>query len=141
MTLRGDDLIGFRLNANGELEALLKGESKSRIGLYDGAMSEAIAKLCEYDGRPSPHTLLYLADRLKEMGQTPMAEALEDYVIFDGNVPITHFIFTLSGNAPHTVVQTALSGTYRPGILRRIVGFVINDHKDFIDTVFELANA
>ena len=141
MALRGDDLIGFRLKANGELEALLKGESKSRIGLYDDAMTEAITKLCEYDGRPSPHTLLYLVGRLNDMGQTPTAEVLEDYALLGGNFPITHFIFTLSGNAPHTVVKKALFGTYLPGILRRIVGLVINDHKDFIDAVFEIANA
>ena len=139
--LRGDDLIGFRLKANGKLDALLKGESKSRIGLYDGAMAEATTKLCEYDGRPSPHTLLYLVDRLKDMGQTTAAEVLEDYAILGGNFPITHFIFTLSGNAPEAVVQTALSATYLPGILRWIVGLVIADHKDFIDAVFEIANA
>lgn len=141
LALRGDDLIGFRLKANGELEALLKGESKSRIGLYDDAMAEAITKLCEYDGRPSPHTLLYLVDRLKEMGKTATAEVLEDYALLGGAFPITHFIFALSGNAPQAVVQTALSGSYLPGILRQIVGLVIIDHKDFIDAVFEIANA
>jgi hypothetical protein len=139
--LRGDDLIGFRLKANGKLDALLKGESKSRIGLYDDAMAEAVTKLREHDGRPSPHTLLYLVDRLKELGQTASAEVLEDYALLGGTFPITHFIFTLSGNAPQTTIQTALTGTYLPGIQRQAVGLVIVDHKDFIEAIFEIASA
>ena len=139
--LRGEDLIGFRLKSDGKLDALLKGECKSRIGLYDDAMAEAVTKLCEHNGRPSPHTLMYLADRLKELGQTAAAEVLEDYAILGGTFPITHFIFTLSGNAPQTTIQTALTGTYLPGIERQVVGLVIVDHKDFIEAIFEIASA
>jgi hypothetical protein len=139
--MRGDDLIGFRLKGDGKLDALLKGESKSRIGLYDNAMAEAVTKLREYDGRPSPHTLMYLVDRLKELGQTAAAEVLEDYALLGGTFPITHFIFTLSGNAPQTTIQTALTGAYLPGIHRQIVGLVIADHKDFIEALFEIASA
>ena len=51
--MRGDDLIEFRLKADGGLDALLKGNSKSRIGLHNNAMAEAVTKLREYDGRPS----------------------------------------------------------------------------------------
>ena len=139
--MRGDDLIGFRLKADGKLDALLKGESKSRIGLYDNAMAEAVTKLREYDGRPSPHTLMYLVDRLKELDQTAAAEVLEDYALLGGTFPITHFIFTLSGNAPQATIQTALTGTYIPGILRQVVGLIIVDHKDFIEAIFEIASA
>ena len=141
VALRGDDLIGFRLKANGKLDSLLKGESKSRISLYADAMSEAVNKLREYDGRPSPHSMLYLVDRLHELGHTAWAEVLEDYSLNGGSVAITHLIFTLSGNAPEPVFKTALSGSYLPGVLRQVVGLVIVDHRDFIDAVFEIASA
>jgi hypothetical protein len=140
MALRGDDLIGFRIEANGKLEALLKGESKSRASLGSDAMADAILKLREYDGRPSPHTLLYTADRLHELGQSAWAEMLEDYALLGESVPITHLIFTLSGNPPVGAITTALSGAYLPGILRQMVGLIIVDHGDFIDAVFEIAS-
>ena len=141
MPLRGDDLIGFRLGSDGQLVALLKGESKSRAMLYNDALAEASTKLREYLGRPSPHSLMFIADRLHELGHAEWAEALEDYQLLKSQVPITHLLFTLSGNSPEERFSSIVAQEYLLNIQQRIVGIVVVEHPAFIDMLFELASA
>jgi hypothetical protein len=141
MPLRGDDLIGFKLTTSGKLAAILKGESKSRETVRAGVMSEAGAKLCEFGGRPSPHSVLFVADRLHELQSFALSEELEDYAVLGRSLPVTHLVFTLSGKTPEAVFVASLDEDYIPGIRRRLVGLVVDRHQEFIKTVFEVANA
>src|SRR5699024_348206 len=66
MAMRGDVLVGLRLNSQGTL-ALLKGEAKSREKLATTVVNQADQALRYDDGLPSPHALSFVADRLCEL--------------------------------------------------------------------------
>ena len=141
LPLRGDDLIGVKLDKTGNLSSLLKGESKSRIALHTDAIDEAVVKLREYEGQPAPHTLFFIVDRLHELGKSSLAEQLEDFALVGRPLPVTHLVFTLSGNSPTDLFTTALSAEYIPSIRRQLVGVVVEEHGAFVASVYELAGA
>jgi hypothetical protein len=139
--LRGDDVIGIRADGN-VLVALLKGESKSRKALAVAAINDACKALKRDDGKPSPHSLVYLADRLHDIGKNDLAELLEDYqAVSPRNVPLHHLVFTVSGNVPKKLFQAALGEPYDRNIFRVMIGIVIEDHQDFIADLFKAAGA
>jgi Cap4 SAVED domain len=140
MPLRGDDLIGIKTEGSG-IQELLKGESKSAQNLTARPISEAMGKLLEYDGRPSPHSLTFVSDRLHELGNNDIADMLEDYAV-DGsdNVKICHGIFTLSSNAPAELFRDALDADYPDNIARYCVGVVVDQHRMFVAQVYEAAD-
>lgn len=139
--LRGDDVIGMRVDGT-SLVALLKGESKSRKALAVAAINDACKALKRDDGKPSPHSLVYLADRLHDIGRDDLAELLEDYqAVTQRNVSLHHLVFTVSGNVPNKLFRGALSSPYDKKISRVMIGLVIADHKIFISNLFTAAGA
>jgi len=139
MALRGDDFIGVFVEDNGNLK-LLKGESKSRATLAKTAITEGREVLNRDDGRCTPESLLFVADRLLESpdgADQELGRALRDEV---GNksMPagrIEHMLFTFSGNAPPASfkedLEAASADRDQYNINLRIV-----DHGTFIGGVF-----
>lgn len=136
MPLRGDDLLGFAYEHD-RLRAILKGESKSRQSFYADDLAEAIVKLNEHSGRPSPHSVGYVADRLHELGMTKLSEDLDAYNLLGVSLPIRHFVFSLSGNEPTNTFQAELAKESAPGIERLFVGVVVDEHGDFVAAVYQ----
>lgn len=134
MALRGDDIIGVA----GSLDALvlLKGESKSRASLAAATIEEAAAALDRDRGRPTRHSVLFVADRLREKGHHDIAAELEAAVIrgFKG-CRVEQMLFVLSGNNPANLLSAHLTActTQRK---RYAVGLRIADHAAFISTVY-----
>lgn len=139
MALRGDDFIGVFVTDGGEIR-LLKGESKSRADLAKTAIIEGREVLNRDDGRCTPESLLFVADRLLEStdaNDQQLGRALRDEI---GNkaIPagrIAHMLFTFSGNAPPVSFKEDLNGagTNRD---QYNVNLRIADHGAFVGSVF-----
>ena len=141
--LRGDDFIGVCYGDDDKLR-LLKGESKSRANLGKGTITAARKTLNRNNGRCTPLSLLFVADRLldesgdmERLGRDLRAEVAAEALPASR---IDHALFTVSGNAP----PTALIEDYNSlgqGRKQTVINFRIDDHQDFIAATYEQAGS
>lgn len=139
MPMRGDDIIAINLSGRKSIE-FLKGEVKSTRSLSKKTVAEARDALAKDLGRPSPHALSFLADRLNEIGERDLANEIEQAQLKDGISldQVAHLLFTFSQNDPRDVLQEDLSGC--DGDIRQHgVGLTVSRHQEFIDTAYEMA--
>jgi hypothetical protein len=136
MALRGDDIIGIRCDAKGQLE-FLKGESKSRAALTTAVLDEAGAALDRDRGRPTRHSVIFVAERLRELGKDLLAVRLEDAALssFTGR-PVEHLLLVLTGGNPESLLTAHLTACAKKKRRRHAVGVRIADHAAFIDALF-----
>jgi len=136
MALRGDDVVAFHKDANDGL-SFLKGEAKSRARLTPDVVRQAADSLDQDHGRPGRHSVLFVAERLREQGADEIAVLLENAVLnsFSGCV-VEHLLFTFSGNSPDVHLSNHLKAL-RSGRRRYAVGLRIDDHGDFIQRIYE----
>ena len=139
MALRGDDFIGVVVAEGGQLR-LLKGESKSRQELAKPAITEGREALDRDDGRCTPESLLFVADRLldsNDPADQALGQALRDEIGQKSLPPgrIDHMLFTLSGNAPPPSLKADLDGAGGDRS-QYSINLRVPDHGDFIGTVF-----
>lgn len=110
MAMRGDDVIGILHDVQTQRLHFLKTEAKSRVTLTAQVLTEARAGLDKDGGLPSAHALSFISARLFELGNLPLADAIDDALLKHG-IPVQnvrHLLFTFSGNAPDALL-TALS--------------------------------
>lgn len=136
MALRGDDIIGIRCDTNGMLE-FLKGESKSRAALTTAVLDDAGAALDRDRGRPTRHSVIFVAERLREIGNDLLATRLEEASLdsFSGR-PVEHLLLTLTGGNPKNLLTDHLTACAKKKRRRHAVGVRIADHAAFIDALF-----
>jgi hypothetical protein len=137
--LRGDDFIGVRYDKEDGLR-LLKGESKSRKVLAKETITAARKALDRNDGRCSPVSLLFVADRLLE-GEGDDAElgrVIRKEVGTKALRPkqIDHVLFTLSGNAPPSALKDDLEAA-DGGRKQTAINVHVEDHQEFIAEIYE----
>jgi len=135
MALRGDDIVAVARDSKSRLK-FLKGESKSRAMLTASAVEEAAKALDRDRGRPTRHSVLFVADRLREMGKDELAQDLEQAVLQSfREYKVEHFLFTLSGNKPdnHLFIHLRACRNKRR---RYAIGVHIKDHGSFIEDLF-----
>lgn len=139
MSMRGDDLVGVRAAANGSLE-LLKGEAKSRAKLGTSTVSDADLALRRDRGRPSPHALSFVADRLHELGEHALANLVDNAQLATGisQRQVVQLLFTFTGNDPRNLLRTNTTA-YRGGVKRLAVGLQVLGHQAFIANVYSKA--
>jgi len=140
MALRGDDIIGIRVDANGKLVGLLKGESKSYARLTNAVIEKAAEALDRDRGRPGRHAVLFIATRLRETGRdedAALAAQLEGAVVagFSGSA-VEQFLFALTGIDPNTLLANHLTSASKKRRPRHAVGVQIADHGDFLKLLF-----
>lgn len=137
MAMRGDDLLGFRLTTAGGVE-FLKGEAKSRARLGATTVAEADEALRRDNGRPSPHALEFVADRLHERGEDELATKIDHALLVTRirQQEVLHFLFTFTGTNPSTVLRDSIEA-YRGRIRRVAVGLQVPAHQAFIAAVYE----
>ena len=137
MALRGDDIVGVMYEGKKKLR-FLKGESKSRVQLAKGVIDEAASALDRDMGRPTRHSALFVAERLRERGEDDLARDLEQAVLqsFQGHT-VEHFLFALSGNNPESLLSEHLKECEKKKRRRHAVGVHISDHATFVAEVFE----
>jgi Cap4 SAVED domain len=138
MAMRGDDVIGIRLNPQTDRLLFLKTEAKSRVSLSANVVAEARAGLDKYGGLPSAHALSFIADRLADVGNDALSDAILDEQLRHGIQPksVTHLLFIFSGNNPEAHLASSLQ-TYAGGIAQRSVGLQIKSHGAFVAAVFD----
>jgi hypothetical protein len=137
--LRGDDFIGVRYDEEDGLR-LLKGESKSRKALSATTIAAARKALNRNDGRCSPSSLLFIADRLLDgEGDDPeLGRAIRKEVGTKALRPkqIDHVLFTLSGNASPSALKDDLEDA--DGARQQTaINVHIEDHQEFIAEIYE----
>jgi HamA len=139
MALRGDDFIGVRRDED-DLLHLLKGESKSKSVLGKTTISKARETLNRDDGRCTPCSLLFVADRLLEQEGTSadLGRAIRDEVGKKALEPaqIDHVLFTISGNTPPVALEQDLAAAAQ-GRNQTVINIHIEDHQDFIADIYE----
>jgi hypothetical protein len=139
MALRGDDIVGIAELTSTQLR-FLKGESKSRASLTPTVIAEAATALDKDDGRPSRHSVLFVAMRLRELGDAAdkdLAARLELAVTqgFRGH-KLEHLLFLLCGNDPQNHLATHLTAHQRRRTARHAVAVRIPDHQAFIKSLY-----
>jgi hypothetical protein len=137
--LRGDDFIGVKYGRDEGLR-LLKGEAKSRAVLGKTTITEARKALNRDNGRCTPCSLLFVADRLldRDGDQRELGRVLRKEVGTKTLVParIDHVLFTLSGNAPPAALEEDLQAA-EEGRNHTVINIRIEDHQTFIADVYE----
>lgn len=144
MAMRGDDVIGIYQDPQTHRLQFLKTESKSRITLTTQVLAEARAGLDKDEGRPSAHALAFISARLLELGNNPLADAIDDALLKHGisSQSVRHLIFTFTGNAPDALLTASLQSYLGP-IAQCCVGIRVEGHAAFIGSVYDqvIANA
>jgi Cap4 SAVED domain len=142
MALRGDDFIGVGYDDDGKLW-LLKGEAKSNKVLGKTTITNARKVLSRDDGRCTPESLLFVANRLLESTDEDNAQlgrAIRDEVGCNTLRPgrVDHMLFTMSGNAPPAALKEDLDAA---STIRNhyVVNLRIEDHQVFIAEMYEKA--
>ena len=138
MSMRGDDAIAvfFPEDMDSDI-AFLKLEAKSAQAMSQKTVNEARKALDGYGGRPSPHSLTFVADRLYEMGEDGKADQI---ILFQTQVDIKdnqveHMLFTYSSNNPKAYLEADQSSC-ASGFYQNTVGVYANIHTDIIQNVF-----
>jgi hypothetical protein len=142
MALRGDDFIGAAYDPDDKLW-LLKGEAKSNKTLGKTTITNARKALCRHDGRCTPESLLFVANRLLEsddeddiaLGRT-IRDGIGDKTIRASRVD--HMLFTMSGNAPPAALKADLDEASADRT-HYVVNLQVEDHQEFIAEMFEKA--
>jgi hypothetical protein len=142
MAMRGDDVIGIQQDRQTGGLLLLKTKAKSRAALRAAVMAEARAGLDKDGGLPSAHALSFIADRLAELGNDALADAILDAQLKHGirAESVRHLTFVFSGNNPEPYLTGSLQ-TYVGGIPQWAVGLRIEDHAGFVAAVYDLVIA
>ena len=137
MAMRGDDILGIRLDPTVTAK-FLKGEVKSRATLGKKTIDEARAALNASHGRPTPHALAFVADRLFETGDKALAAIVDQYQL-SARIKLdqlSHLLFMFTGNNPSTLLTTNLTA-YTGKVPQLAVGLRVSTHQAFIKQVFE----
>lgn len=134
--LRGDDLIGISRDIAGRL-TFLKGEAKSRLQLDSTTVAKAGEALDRDNGHPDRHSIVFIAERLRDQGDDSLALELVKTLLasFKGSL-IEHFLFTVSGNNPSSILRVHLSAFPIP-IRRNAVGVHVSGHAALIERLFK----
>ncbi|AWQ83556.1 TPA: HamA C-terminal domain-containing protein [Pseudomonas aeruginosa] len=140
MAMRGDDFIGAGYDGAGEKLWLLKGEAKSNKVLGKATVTSARKVLNRDNGRCTPDSLLFVANRLLESNDPDdnvLGRSLRDEVGLKSLRAdrIDHMLFTVSGNGPHASLKEDLdaTGTNRD---HYVVNIHVEDHQDFIADMY-----
>jgi hypothetical protein len=137
MSMRGEDVLAFKMNSSGGALKILKAEVKSRAVMPTAVINEARTALCANSGLPSPHALAFVADRSKEAGNTVLGDALDKALLKDGIrvSQVSHMLFTFSGNDALKLLKVNLQ-SYAGHVPQHYVNLRVQGHQDFIKAVF-----
>jgi len=105
-------------------------------------VTEARAGLDKDGGLPSAHALSFIADRLAELGNNALSDAILDAQLKTGIQPqhVRHLLFTFSGNDPEAHLTGSLQ-TYAGGIAQWSLGLRVEGHAAFVAAVYDLVIA
>ncbi len=133
--MRGDDVLGARLNGN-DVE-LIKVESKSRVKADKAAITDARKGLQRNGDLASSHSLTQFAERLLETDED-LSDALNDLLQDNGLRPenLDHVMFIFTQNNPDTAVRNDLTA-YKGKVAQTTVTLRATAHQAFIATSYD----
>ena len=137
MAMRGDDILAVCLDPDLKIR-FLKGEVKSRASLAKKTVEEARTALLSSNGRPSPHALAFVSDRLSEAGETELSDLIDQYQL-KKRIEIdqlSHLMFTFTGNNSRKLLEADLKA-YKGKIKQHAVGLRVATHQTFIRQIFK----
>lgn len=142
MSMRGEDVLAFGVDAATGDVLVLKGEAKSRVSLTGTTVTAARKALSANKGRPSAHAISFLADRCFEQGETHLTDLLDTAQLKTRikASQVTHLMFTFSGNDPAAHLRRDLQ-SYTGSIEQISVGLRVVDHQKFIKSVFDMVSS
>ncbi|HEY6874199.1 MAG TPA: Hachiman antiphage defense system protein HamA [Geobacteraceae bacterium] len=137
MAMRGDDILAIKINPDGKV-MFLKGEVKSRASLTKSTVAEARKALSSSNGRPTPHALAFVADRLYEIGRTDLSDLIDEFQLKRRIAleQVSHMMFVFTGNNPCALLTADLI-TYTGKIPQHSIGLRVAAHQAFIKEIFE----
>lgn len=135
--LRGDDILGARLN--GQSLELVKVEAKSRAKATKATITEARDGLRRNGDLASPHSLTQFAERLLKTDEA-LSDAVNDLLQNDGLRPgqLAHVMFIFAGNHPINHVRDDLKA-YEGRVAQATVTVRVSAHQDFIAKSYDAA--
>lgn len=138
MAMRGDDVIGIYVNQQSQSVRFLKAEAKANKNLSRDVLSKARIELDNDAGLPAPHALGFVIDRLKDIGNSKLADLIEKVQLVDGIKAhqVEHLLFTLTSSDPTTLQKEAFK-SYVGNIKQTSVGFRVHDHQNLIASVYK----
>jgi hypothetical protein len=138
MSMRGEDVLAFRLSGKKNSLQILKAEVKSAEKMSSTIIGKARRALSANSELPSPHAISFVADRLNETGNTALSDALDKAQLKDGIKPtqVSHMLFTFSGNDPSKQLKANLQ-TYTGSTPQYYAALCVTTHQTFIKKVFE----
>jgi Cap4 SAVED domain len=137
MAMRGDDILAVCLDPALKIR-FLKGEAKSRASLTKKTVEEARTALLSSSGRPTPHALAFVSDRLFEAGENELADLI-DQCQLKKRIKIdqlSHLMFMFTGNNSRKLLAADLVA-YKGRIRQYAVGLRVPTHQTFISKVFK----
>ncbi|KZN51503.1 SAVED domain-containing protein [Pseudoalteromonas carrageenovora] len=138
MAMRGDDVIGIAVDLQRQSIKFLKAEAKANKALSRKVLQEARAELDLDEGLPAPHALEFVAERLRETGNQPLADLIEKVQLVDGirTNQVEHLLFTFTASNPATLQKEAFDN-YDGNIKQSSVGFRVVNHQELIEGVYQ----
>lgn len=138
MPMRGDDVIAMLWDPGSQRLRFLKTEAKSRVRLTPQVVADARAGLDKDGGLPSAHALLFISERLFELGDWALVDAIDDALLKHSisTQNVRHLLFTFSANAPDALLTESLKA-YDGTITQWGVGLRVVGHADFVAAVYD----
>ena len=140
MAMRGDDFIGAEYDGGKQRNSGFSKAKPSNKVLGRTTVRNARNVLNRDNGRCTPDSLLFVANRLLESNVSDdkkLGRSLRDEVGLKSLYAdrIDHMLFTVSGNGPHPSLKKDLKAT---GANRNqyVVNIHVEDHQDFIADMY-----
>lgn len=138
LAMRGDDVLGFKIDAGTGRLTVLKAESKSAAKLSKTTVDEARAGLSNFGEVPSPHSLVFVSDLLTDPKDLDLKNALDDLLVQPLTpADVTHLLFVFTGNDSTKLLKNNLD-SYTGVCPQVYVGVTVHEHQEFIDVVFSV---
>ena len=140
MAMRGDDVIAIKID--GDDIQFIKGEAKSVQSMNNKTLDEARKELDQHDGKPSPHSLDFIIERLHDIGNEELAEKLEVHKHHKRirKQDVKHLLFVFTNSNPNLLQKTAFEA-YTGDFCQISIGLKTEKHQDIVTSVFEELNS
>jgi len=138
MAMRGDDVIGILVSPQNQSLRFLKAEAKGNKGLSRAVLQKARVELDSDQGKPTPHALSFIAERLRETGNSGLCDLIEKAQLVTGisQNQVKHLLFTVTQSDPSSLQKEAFDNYI--GIIPQIsVGVRVDGHQELIESVYQ----
>lgn len=137
MAMRGDDVIGIFVNYQNQTLKFLKAEAKGNKKLSRAVLEKAREELDSNSGKPTPHALSFVAERLREIGNTGLCDLIEKAQLVTGisQNQVKHLLFTVTQSDPLRLQKEAFDN-YTDTIPQISIGVQVDGHQELIESVY-----